>query len=267
MKQIVQSYRTRELKLSKVPVPALEPGHVLVQTAFSAVSLGTEGKKVTTARQSLVGKARSRPDLVQQVIRTAQREGLFTTYRKVMNRLDEPVPLGYSAAGTVIAVGENVEEFRVGSRVACGGEGAAHAEVIAVPVNLCVKVPDGVSLEHAAFATIGAIALQGLRQANVTLGECVAVIGLGLVGQLSVQLLKANGCRVLGIDLEPDKVAVAERLGADQALARNDPNLDASVSAFSRGYGVDAVLITAATFWPSWPTLVCSAWRWLSSTR
>ena len=247
MKQIVQSYRTRELKLSEVPVPALEPGHVLVQTVFSAISLGTEGKKVTTARQSMLGKARSRPDLVQQVLRTAQREGLVNTYCKVMNRLDEPVPLGYSAAGTVIAVGANVEEFRVGDRVACGGEGAAHAEVIAVPVNLCVKVPESVSLEHAAFTTIGAIALQGLRQADVTLGECVAVIGLGLVGQLVVQLLKANGCRVLGIDLDQAKVATAEELGADQALTRNDPDLDASVPAFSRGYGVDAVLITAAT--------------------
>ena len=171
MQQIVQSYRTGELKLAQVPVPALKPGHVLVQTAFSAVSLGTEGKKVTTARQSLLGKARSRPDLVQQVIHTAQREGIATTYRKVMSRLDEPVPLGYSATGTVIAVGTNVEEFRVGDRVACGGEGAAHTEVMAVPVNLCVRVPDSVSLEHAAFTTIGAIALQGLRQADVTLGE------------------------------------------------------------------------------------------------
>ena len=247
MKQIVQSYHSGELELSKVPVPALGPRHILVQTAFSAVSLGTEGKKVTTARQSLVGKARSRPDLVQQVLRTAQQEGLLNTYRKVMNRLDEPVPLGYSAAGTVIAVGANVKEFRVGGRVACGGEGAAHAEVMAVPVNLCAKVPDGVSLEHAAFTTIGAIALQGVRQADVTLGECIAVVGLGLVGQLAVQLLKANGCRVLGIDLNPAKVAMAEKLGADQALARNDPNLEASVSTFSRGYGVDAVLITAAT--------------------
>ena len=247
MKQITQFYRSGELELSKVPVPALEPRHVLVQTAYSAVSLGTEGRKVTTARQSLLGKARSRPDLVQQVVHAAQREGLVSTYRKVMNRLDEPVPLGYSAAGTIIAVGANVEEFRVGERVACGGEGASHAEVMSVPVNLCARVPDGVSLEHAAFATLGAIALQGVRQADLALGESVAVIGLGLVGQLAVQLLKANGCRVLGVDLDPFKVAVATKLGADLALARNDPNLDAAVSTFSRGYGVDAVLITAAT--------------------
>ena len=247
MKQIVQSYRTGVLRLVEVPVPALEHGQVLVQTEFSAISLGTEGKKVTTARRSLLGKARSRPDLVRQVIHAAQKEGIATTYRKVIDRLDEPVPLGYSAAGTVIAVGAGVDEFKVGDRVACGGDGAAHAEVMVVPVNLCAKVPDGVSLEHAAFATIGAIALQGLRQANVTMGECIAVIGLGLVGQLALQLLKANGCRVLGIDLDPAKVAMAGRLGADKAVARHDPNLEASVSAFSRGYGVDAVLITAAS--------------------
>jgi len=247
MKQIIQSYRTGRLELASVPAPALNSRHVLVQTAFSVVSLGTEGKKVTTARQSLLGKARSRPDLVRQVIRTAQREGIAATYSKVMNRLDEPVPLGYSAAGTVLAVGAGVEQLRVGDPVACGGDGAAHAEVLAVPVNLCTKVPDGVHLEHAAFTTIGAIALQGLRQAGGILGECVAVVGLGLLGQLAVQLLKANGCRVLGIDLDPAKVAMAERLGSDKAMARHDPNLKASVSAFSRGYGVDAVLITAAS--------------------
>ncbi len=246
MRQIIQSYRTGELELAEVPLPTLERGYVLVQTAFSAVSLGTEGKKVTTARQSLLGKARSRPDLVRQVMHTAQREGVLNTYRKVMNRLDEPMPLGYSAAGTVIAVSPGVEEFCVGDRVACGGEGAAHAEVLAVPVNLCARVPDGVSLEHAAFTTIGAIALQGLRQASVTLGECVVVVGLGLLGQLAVQLLKANGCRVLGVDLDPAKAAMAEKLGADKALARRDPNLEAAVSAFSHGYGVDAVLIAAA---------------------
>jgi polar amino acid transport system substrate-binding protein len=247
VKQVVQSNRTGELKVAEVPAPPVAPGHILVQTAFSAVSLGTEGKKVTMARQSLLGKAWARPDLVRQVVRTAQREGLLNTYRKVMNRLDEPMSLGYSAAGVVIAVGAGVEEFRVGDRVACGGEGAAHAEVLAVPVNLCARVPDGACLEHAAFTTIGAIALQGLRQADVTLGERVAVIGLGLVGQLAVQLLKANGCRVLGVDLDPVKVATAVKMGADLALVRSDPNMEAAVSVFSQGLGVDAVLITAAT--------------------
>ena len=171
MRQIVQNHLSGKIEVVEVPPPALQPGWVLVRAAYSLVSAGTERAKVDLAGKSLIGKARSRPDLVQQVIRTAQREGIVATYRKVMNRLDKPASLGYSAAGTVIAVGENVEEFRVGNQVACGGEGAAHAEVMAVPVNLCARVPDGVSLEHAAFTTIGAIALQGLRQADVTLGE------------------------------------------------------------------------------------------------
>ncbi len=247
MKQIVQSYRTGELKLAEVPVPALEPGHILVQTAFSAVSLGTEGKKVRTARANIIDKARQRPDQVRQVIDVARREGVLNTYRKVMNRLDEPVPLGYSAAGTVIAVGADVEEFRLGDWVACGGEGAAHAEVIAVPVNLCVKVPDGVALEEAAFTILGAIALQGVRQAEVVLGESIVVIGLGLVGQLTVQLLKADGCRALGIDLDAVKVAMAEKMGADRAMVRADPGLESAILALTRGRGADTVIITAGT--------------------
>jgi predicted dehydrogenase/threonine dehydrogenase-like Zn-dependent dehydrogenase len=247
MKQITQSYRTGELKLSDVPLPALESGHVLVQTAFSTVSLGTEGKKVTTARQSLLGKARSRPDLVQQVIQSARREGIVSTYGKVMNRLDEPVALGYSAAGTIIALGPGVEDLRVGDRVACGGERAAHAEVMAVPINLCAKVPDCVSLEYAAFATIGAIALQGVRQAQITLGEVVVVIGLGLVGQITAQLLKANGCRVLGIDLDPEKIVLAKKTGADEALLRHDAGVESTINALTHGFGADAVIVTAAS--------------------
>lgn len=246
MKQIVQSYRTGQLRLAEVPVPALMPGQVLVQAAFSAVSLGTEGKKISTARQSLLGKARSRPDQVQQVLQAARREGVVTTYRKVVNRLDEPVSLGYSASGIVLAVGPGVETLRPGDRVACGGEGAAHAEVMAVSVNLCARLPESVALQDAAFATIGAIALQGVRQANVTLGERVVVIGLGLLGQLTIQLLRANGCRVIGVDLDPSKVEMASRMGADRAVLRGDPNLEATVSALSNGFGADAVLITAA---------------------
>jgi threonine dehydrogenase-like Zn-dependent dehydrogenase len=248
MKQVVQSYRTGELKLAHVPAPLPKPGSVLVQTAFSAISLGTEGKKVTTARQSLVGKARSRPDQVQQVLQTVQREGIASAYRKVVDRLDQPISLGYSASGTVIAVGAKVEAFRVGDRVACAGEGiAAHAEVIAVPVNLCVKVPDSVPLEEAAFSTLGAIALQGVRQAEVALGEFIAVIGLGLVGQLTLQLLKAAGCHVIGIDLDAQKAEVAKQMGADWAIVRTDPDLESTVLTLTRGRGADAVIIAAAT--------------------
>ena len=248
MKQVVQSYRTGELQLADVPVPRPRPGSVLVQTAFSAISLGTEGKKVTTARQSMVGKARSRPDQVEQVLQTVQREGIASAYRKVMDRLDQPISLGYSTAGTVIAVGENAEAFRVGDRVACAGEGiAAHAEVNAIPINLCVKVPDDVPLEAAAFSTLGAIAMQGVRQADVSLGETVVVLGLGLVGQLVVQLLKAAGCRVIGIDLDPDKAAFSEKLGADWSIVRTDPDVESKVLALTRGRGADVVVIAAAT--------------------
>ncbi len=247
MKQIIQSYRTGELKLTEVPIPALIPGHVLVQTAFSVISIGTEGNKVATARRSVIGKARSRPDLVKQVLQTAQREGIFSTYQKVMNRLDEPVPLGYSAAGTVIALGTNVENFRVGDRVACGGESAGHAEVISVPINLCVKVPDAASLDEAAFTTLGAIALQGVRQAEAKIGESFVVIGLGLVGQLTVQLLKACGCHVIGVDLDPVKVDLATKLGADGGIPRTDAKLESKIYALTRGRGADGVIITAAS--------------------
>ncbi len=143
MKQLIQSYRTGELKLCDVSLPALQAGHVLVETAFSIVSLGTEGQKVTAARSSLLQKARSRPDLVKQVVEAARKEGIRSTYRKVIDRLGEDIPLGYSASGKVIELGAGVEEFQVGDRVACGGEKAAHAEVLAVPKNLCVKVPEG----------------------------------------------------------------------------------------------------------------------------
>ncbi len=246
MKQIVQYYRDGQLKQVSVSTPTIEPRRILVQTHFSAVSLGTEGKKVATAKQNLLGKARSRPDLVRLVIRTARREGLALTARQVIDRLDEPTSLGYSAAGHVIALGAAVEEFRIGDRVACGGASAVHAEIIAVPVNLCARIPDGVSLDHAAFTTIGAIALQGLRQAEVMLGECVAVIGLGLIGQLTAQLLKANGCRVIGIDVDPEKVALAEKTCYGKALLRDDPNLTAAIGNLTGGLGVDAALITAA---------------------
>lgn len=186
MKQVIQNYKTGHLALTNVPAPGVPPGRLLVRTAFSAVSPGTEGKKVATARKSLVGKARSRPDLVQQVIRSARRDGLATTYQRIANKLDEPVTLGYSAGGVVVDLGPDVTGFDVGDRVACGGEGAAHAELLSVPVNLCVRVPDAVSLRHAASTTIASIAMQGVRQSGGALGDTVVVIGLGLVGQLTV---------------------------------------------------------------------------------
>jgi len=247
MQQIQQNYRSGELGLVDVPVPALRPGGVLVANACSLISAGTERTTVATARMGLLGKAASRPDLVRQVVRIARREGLLETYRMVRNRLDTQLPLGYSSAGYVAAVADDVEGLRPGDRVACAGAGyASHAEVVFVPRNLVARVPEGVALEDAAYATLGAIALQGVRRADVSLGDRVAVIGLGLIGQLTVQILKAAGCRVLAIDLADDLVDLARRSGADLALPRGgDP--EGAALRFGDGFGVDAAILTAST--------------------
>jgi polar amino acid transport system substrate-binding protein len=248
VKQVTLNYKSGQLRLIEVPPPGTQPGSVLVRTAFSAISLGTEGMKVSRASAGLLAMARERPDQVKQVIDTVRREGPMAAYNKVMSRLDVPNPLGYSLSGVVTAVGDGTSEFRPGDRVACAGEGiAAHAEMVSVPKNLCAHVPDGVSLEHAAFATVGSIAMQGVRQSSVTVGESVAVIGLGLVGQLAAQIYRAAGCRVFGIDLDAAKCDLAQRMGADVAISRTDPLILDHVLQFTNGRGVDAVLITAAT--------------------
>ncbi|MFI5401818.1 MAG: bi-domain-containing oxidoreductase [Planctomycetota bacterium] len=247
MQQVQQNYRSGELGLVDVPVPALRPGGILVATACSLISAGTERTTVNTARLGLLGKAASRPDLVRQVVRIARREGLLETYRMVRNRLDTQLPLGYSSAGYVAAVADDVLGLRPGDRVACAGAGyASHAEIVFVPRNLAAKVPDNVPLEDAAYATLGAIALQGVRRAGVSLGDRVAVIGLGLIGQLTVQILKAAGCRVLAIDLAQDLVDLARRSGADLALARNEDPERVALN-FGDGHGVDAAILTAST--------------------
>ena len=196
MRQVVHNARSGKLELLEVPAPRPETGQVLVRTCYSVVSPGTEKLAMEFARKSLLAKARSRPDLVRQTTRKLVQEGPLATYRAVTNRLDAPQPLGYSCAGVVEGVGEGVSSFAPGDRVACAGAGYAnHAEWNCVPENLVARVPDEVPLEQAAYATVGAIALQGLRLARPTLGEVAAVIGLGLIGQLAVQLLRANGCR------------------------------------------------------------------------
>jgi len=247
MKQVVQNYRTGELKVDELPPPALKPGGVLVRTSYSLISSGTERTAVETAQSSLVGKARSRPDLVRQVLDSFKREGLSSTYEKVKAKLSQSKALGYSASGVVTAVGSNATEFRVGDRVACAGGGyASHAEMIFVPRNLCCKIPEGVTQEGASYTTVGAIAMQGIRQANPSLGECVAVIGLGLVGQLTVQLLKAAGCQVLGFDIDPAACELALKSGAD-SVSSNSSSSRAACDSLSNGRGADCVLITAAT--------------------
>src|SRR5438552_1610483 len=203
MKQLLQSNKTGQMSIEEVPAPSLRTGGVLVRTCCSLISAGTEKKKVDMARSSLVGKARQRPDLVRQVIQKAKSEGIAQTLEKVRNRLEAPDPLGYSLAGVVLDVASDVPDLRPGDPVACAGAGYAnHAEAVWVPKHLAVPVPSGVPLEAAAFTTVGAIALQGVRQSGATLGEWVAVIGLGLVGQLALQLLKAAVCRVVAIDLD-----------------------------------------------------------------
>jgi predicted dehydrogenase/threonine dehydrogenase-like Zn-dependent dehydrogenase len=247
MKQILQSYRTGKLSVVEVPAPGVEPGSVLVQTSVSLVSVGTERMAMSLAKKSLLGKARARPDLVRKVLERVSRDGLVATGRSVIDKLDQAIPLGYSCVGHVIAVGEGISELSVGDRVACAGAKVAnHAEVNLVQRNLCVRVPDGVEDESAAFVTVGAIALQGVRTAAPTLGETFAVIGLGLVGQLVAQLLHANGCRVIGIDIDARKVQLAKQLGCAVAEVR-DEQLVGAVRSATRGLGVDGVIITAAT--------------------
>jgi predicted dehydrogenase len=245
MRQLIQSYRTGEMKLEDVPPPAVRPGGVVVRTVRSLVSAGTEKMIVDLARKSLLAKARARPDLVRKVIDTARKQGLRNAFQKVQSKLETPIPLGYSSAGVVVEVGEQVHEYRVGDRVVCAGAGYAnHADYAYVPRNLLARLPDAVSMEEGCFATVGAIALQGVRQVQPTLGERVAVLGLGLIGQIAVQLLAANGCRVLGFDPNPDRAKLALELGASAAVSAD---LETAAERFTRGDGVDAVLIAAST--------------------
>lgn len=244
MRQILQNLRTGETALVEVPAPAVEPGHLLIRTRASLVSAGTEKMLVQFGRASLWQKARSQPERVRQVLRKIRTEGLVPTVEAVFRRLDEPLPLGYCNAGVVVAVGAGVRGFAVGDRVASNGP---HAEMVAVPVNLCAKIPAGVPDEHAAFTVAGAIALQGIRLAAPTLGETVAVIGLGLLGQLAAQLLRANGCRVLGYDLDPAKVELARAAGADAFRTGGEGDAVKHALQATGGMGVDAVLITASS--------------------
>lgn len=245
MKQVLQNLRSGETTVAEVPVPVPKPGTVLVKTAASLVSTGTERMLVEFAGKSLVGKARSRPDLARQVMDKARREGLLTTLEAAFNRLDQPLALGYSSAGTVSASGEGVLDFKVGDRVACAGGGyAVHAEYAVVPRNLLAHLPENVDLEEGCFATLGAIALHGFRLADVQLGESVAVIGLGLLGLLATGIARAAGCRVLGIDLDPERVSLAQVMGGESVLRSQ---AEEAAQAFSRGRGCDVVLICADT--------------------
>src|SRR5271163_1524421 len=247
MRALLEDMKSGEVATYDVPAPEVKEGGILVRTAFSAISAGTEKATVEVGRKSILGKAMARPDLVKQVLAYAQSNGIKAARQKVQARLETLSALGYSCSGLVLEAGAGVNEFQPGDRVACAGSGyASHCEINFVPANLAVRVPDDVDLEAASLTTIGAIAVQGVRQADATFGETVAVIGVGLVGVLAIQVLRAAGCRVVAIDLSGERAAKAIELGAHLGLSTGDPALERAVASFSR-YGVDAALITAAT--------------------
>ena len=244
MDQLTQKLKSGEMRIHQVPIPALAAGMVLVRNRYSVISAGTEASTVKTARKSLIGKARERPQQVKQVLEVLKRQGPVQTYRAVMKKLDAYSPLGYSSAGEVLAVGDGVTGIAEGDLVACAGAGYAnHAEVVAVPVNLCVKLAPDADLKAAAYNTLGSIALQGVRQADLRLGESCAVIGLGLLGQLTCLMLRASGVRTYGIDVDAAAVAVAAKHCCDDAWQRDEPGLADQITARTDGLGVDAVII------------------------
>lgn len=247
MKQLIQNFKTGKLYIDDLPLPSISEGMVLVENKFSLISAGTEKSTVKVGQASLIGKAKQRPDLVAQVLKNIKKEGLAATINKVQTKLDSLKALGYSTAGIVLTSLDTNSSFRPGDRVACAGQDhASHAEIVAIPQNLVVKIPDNVSFEEASFTTLGAIALQGVRQTEPMLGEKVCVIGLGLLGQLTCQLLKANGCDVFGIDLSERLISLATETGVSKAMNRNDSNLISACDSFTNGKGFDSVIITAA---------------------
>ena len=248
MKILAQTMKDGSVKVLEAPAPLLTPGFVRVRTLFSAISPGTEGNKIVTGKKSLIGKARAKPDQVKLVLEMVGQVGLKNTIQKVRDKLEGAQPLGYSMAGEVIEVGEGVDKVQVGDLVACAGGYACHADEAVVPVNLFAKVPDGVSPEAASMTTLASIALQGIRLANPTLGENAVVIGLGPIGLMACQILKANGCRVFAADIDAEAVGRAKNLGRADAVGQlgSDP-VEAQVDDFTKGRGADLVLICAAT--------------------
>lgn len=244
MQQILQSLKTGITEVAEVPCPAPGRGQLLIRTSRTLVSSGTERMLVDFGKAGIIGKARQQPDKVRQVLTKIKTDGLAPTLEAVFNKLDQPLPLGYCNVGTVLQTGSGVSGFAAGDRVVSNGK---HAEAVAVPVNLCASVPDNVTDDEAACTVLGAIALQGIRLVQPTLGEAVVVTGLGLIGLMTVQLLRAHGCRVLGIDFDREKLRLAERFGAETVDLSSGADPIAAAQAFSRDRGVDAVIITAST--------------------
>ena len=244
MKQILQSLKTGATEVADVPCPSVGRGQVLIGTSCTLVSAGTERMLVEFGKAGWIEKARQQPDKVRMVLDKIKTDGLMPTIEAVFNKLDQPLPLGYCNVGRVMERGAGGTAFEIGDRIASNGK---HAATVSVPVNLCAKVPDAVSDDEAAFAVLGAIALQGIRLVQPTLGETVVVTGLGLIGLVTVQLLRAHGCRVLGLDFDADKLVLAQQFGAEVVNLGTGEDPLAAAQAFSRGRGVDAVIVTAST--------------------
>jgi len=247
MKQLTQQLKSGVMEIIEAPFPALNNKHILVRNYYSVISSGTEGKTVTDARRSYLAKIKSRQNEVKQVIDMIKINGFLSTYKLIMNKLEAPSPLGYSTAGEVIAVADDVSTFKVGDIVACGGGTASHADVIAVPINLAVKVPETVDIKQSAFSTIAAIAIQGIRQADLKMGENCLIIGMGIIGQLTYKILEASGIYPIGIDISEEQVKQSREADIINVFNRNQGGLDEMIMQFTKGNGADAVIITAGT--------------------
>ena len=244
MKQVIHSLKNGKTTLTDTPVPSVTEGKILIKTKVSLISPGTEKMLIDFGKSGILGKARAQPDKLNQVLEKIKTDGMQITLEKVLNKINDPVNLGYCNVGVVVDVGEKVTGFSIGDRVISNGE---HAEIVSVPSNLCVKLPDSVTDENASFVVLGAVALQAIRLANPTIGETAVIFGLGLVGLISVQLLRANGCKVMGIDFDEERLAIGKSLGAEIISIKEHPNPYPSVMSFTEKRGADFVLITAST--------------------
>lgn len=248
MKQIIQNYKSGKILLEEIPMPLLSGSGAIVQNYYSLISTGTEGMKIKTGQKSLIGKGKSRPDLVKKVLNNLKTEGLIPTTKSVFRKLDEYTPLGYSSCGKIIKISDDIKGINIGDYVACGGAGFAnHAEYVYVPKNLLCKIPEGVELIEASFTTVGAIAAQGVRLLNCQFGSKVLVIGLGLVGQITVQILNACGIEVYGVDVKEDKIDFAKDHGLKEGSLTNSLDLEQQTNSFTLNDGFDGVIITAST--------------------
>ena len=246
MQQLTQELKSGKMEILEVPFPAIDKGRVLVRNFYSVISAGTEGKTVSDARKGYIAKARSRKKEFNQVIDMIKKNGLLSTYSFVMNKLEMPSALGYSSAGEVISVGESVNSYKVGDFVACSGSNAVHAEVVSVPLKMCVKLPPNIDKKQASFVSLAAIAIQGVRQSGVTIGEKCVVIGMGVIGQLTYKILEASGVTPIGIDLSDDQIALSKSAGLLNVYNRKIGGLEEIIFNQTNGYGADSIIITAS---------------------